>query len=129
MVTPFLREPTSGCQRTEIIKTIFFREFTDPSDLKNATGTRKSTCLGDHQQEWVFTNACFYPQFINSGSTSVGAQRHPTRGLVWWTVWSNAKDKKITTHKLSRRNYCFLAHFFCGGGWWWGRTFLNVVVG
>lgn len=107
MVTPFLREPTSGLQRTEIIKTIFFREFTDPSDVKNTTGTRKSTCLGDHQHEWVFTNAYFYPQFIKSGSISVAAQRHPTRRMVWWTVWSNAKDKMITTHQLSRTNYCF----------------------
>ncbi|XP_036077502.1 membrane-spanning 4-domains subfamily A member 12-like [Rousettus aegyptiacus] len=34
--------------------------------------------LGDHQQEWVFTSACFYPQFITSGSVSVETQRKPT---------------------------------------------------
>ncbi|XP_049501445.1 uncharacterized protein LOC125932829 isoform X1 [Panthera uncia] len=35
--------------------------------------------LGDRQQEWGFTNACFYPQFITSGSISIQAQKHPTK--------------------------------------------------
>lgn len=66
-------------------------------------------CLGVHQQERVFTNACFYPlpprQFIISGSVTMGAQKKPIRYKVCWNVWSkNAKCKRIAWHKL-RRNY------------------------
>lgn len=83
MVSPFLREPTSDHNRTKIVKTIFFREFTHPSDLENTTGVRKSTCLGDQLQEWEFTNACLYPQFMASGITGVKAQKEATRHTVW----------------------------------------------
>lgn len=114
MVTPFLREPTSR-QRTEIIKTIFFREFTDPSDFKNTTGPRKSTCLGDYRQEWMFTNACFYPQFINSGSTTVQAQRRPTRRLVCGLFGAMSKIKRLLHTNWAEEIIASMFTFFWGG--------------
>ncbi|KAF6104471.1 hypothetical protein HJG60_011392 [Phyllostomus discolor] len=90
MVNSFLREPTSDRHRTKIVKTIFFREFTHPSDLENTTSIRKSTCLGDHLQEWVFTkNACLYPQFITTGSTNVEAQKKATRRAFVAAIFMN----------------------------------------
>lgn len=63
-----------------IVKTTFFREFTDALVLRNATGIRKSV-WGPSAGMGV-DRSMFLPQFLISGSMAVSAQKKPTRYKV-----------------------------------------------